>query len=227
VATYLYGLILARNTPRVPARVTGLTGSALRVAVCGELGALVSTVDSVPARPGLEDVRAHDSALRLVVSGGVTAAASRFGQHFPGDEELCGELETARRRLTALLEEYDGCVEMRVLLSETPSEPQAADAGTPSPGDLAAEVGPGRAYLESLRGGDIGKLAGVALRPALGPLVFREHIEPLARSGGVVFAHLVRGNREQEYREAIAALPALAEARVIGPLPLYVFSVPE
>ena len=227
MASYLYGLILARNAERVPPGVAGLGGSTLRVAPCGPLGALVSTVPTVPARPGLDAIRAHDTALRQVVGAGVTAAASRFGQQFPEDAEVCAELGTVAARLTALLDEYDGCVEMRVLLAEAPPDAREGDSGaTPGNSARGEDVGPGRAYLESIRAATSTPLKGIALQPALGPVVMREHVEPLGQSG-VAFSHLVRRDDEGDYRAAIRALPALAEARVIGPLPLYVFSRPE
>jgi hypothetical protein len=49
----------------------------------------------------------------------------------------------------------------------------------------------------------------------------------LPRSKGVAFSHLVKRDEMDEYRAAISALPALADAKVVGPLALYGFAEPR
>jgi hypothetical protein len=92
-------------------------------------------------------------------------------------------------------------------------EQDAPDAGAQTPG---------RAYLEGLRASN--RVAGLALRGALGPVVRDERVEELPRASGVAFAHLIMRGDEAEYREAVASQPALAHAKVVGPLALYSFA---
>ena len=213
MVTYLYGLVLARNVDRVPV-AAGLGGAAVRSVRCGTLGALVSSVEQKPARPTLEDVRTHDAVLQSAVDAGVTAVAVRFGQTFAGDDEMCRHTTERHEPLARLLEQYDGAVEMRLLLPAADDEP---------PPQLEKDIGPGRAYLESLR--ESREHADhLGLRGAIGPSVRAEKVERLPRSRGVVFAHLVMRDELQDYREAISLLPSLADAKVVGPLALYSFA---
>jgi gas vesicle protein GvpL/GvpF len=197
----------------------GLQDSAVRVLTCGALGAIVSTVERMPARATLDDVRAHDGVLQAVVDAGTTAAALRFGQSFAGDDEVCRHVTEHAERLAGVLEEYDGCVEVRLLLAHAPeSEPEPAKPVTTGSG-----AGPGRAYLEQLRNARE-HMKRLALRSALGPVVRAERVEELPRSRGVVFSHLVQRDELPAYRDAVSAIPALAEAKMVGPLALYSFA---
>ena len=212
--TFLYGLTLPTD-PR-PAEVAeeGIGGAPHRHLEAGEVTAIVCTLGAKP-EPTLDAVRAHDAVLRRHVSAGATVAAVRFGQWFPDDAACVDEVRRRAPRVAALLRERAGCVEMRVLLP-------VAD-GTPVE-EPSAATSPGRAYLESLRAR--GQVAPhVALRPMLGPAVRQERVEGFAsRDGsarGVAFAHLVHRDQLAEYRAALRAHPALAGARIVGPLPLY------
>lgn len=222
MAIYLYGLVLARNAALMPADIAGLQGAPVRVLTCNALGALVSTLDRPPGRATLDDVRAHDGVLQSAVDAGSTAAAVRFGQTFAGDDETCRHVVERGERLVRVLEDFDGCVEIRLLLAHVDEAP--GGAATP-PFEAPAGSGPGRAYLEQLRESR-DRLQGLALRSALGPIVRGERVEELPRSGGVVFSHLVRRDDLTEYREAVAAIPALGEAKMVGPLALYSFAEP-
>ena len=215
MGTYLYGFVLARNAARLPP-AAGLGGGTVRSVRCGALSALVSSVEKTPARATLEDVRTHDAVLQAAVDAGTTAVAVRFGQTFSGDDELCRDTEEREARLARVLEEYDGCVEMRLLIPSVDEEP------TP---EVERQIGPGRAYLESLRESRE-RTDHLALRGAIGPSVRAEVVERLPRVHGVVFAHLVLRDQLEEYRGAISSLPALADAKVVGPLALYSFAEP-
>jgi len=216
LATYLYGLILARNAPRMPATL-GLEDAPARVLRCETLGAIVSTMEGTSARPTLDTVRIHDAVLQAAVDAGATAAAVRFGQSFAGDDEACRHVIERGDRIARVLEQNDGCVEMRLLLASVPED-------DPPPA-LEKEIGPGRAYLESLRE-EKEQTEHLALRGAIGPSVRAEKVERLPRSRGVVFSHLVLRDEMGEYRHAISTLPALADAKVVGPLALYSFAEP-
>jgi hypothetical protein len=224
VTVYLYGLVLGRSAHLVPAHITGLASTPVRVVECGDhgLGALVSTVDTPPRRSSLDDVRAHDHALQSVVHHGSTAAAVRFGQVFASDDDIRHHLSEEGTRIARVLEAYDGCVEMRVLLADADADTAAVAAVDPDP----AATGPGRAYLENLRRGTGRPLQGLALKAALGPVVRAERVERLGERGAV-FSHLILRDDEATYRDTVSTIPALAGARIVGPLPLYSFTHPE
>jgi hypothetical protein len=222
VTTYLYGLVLSRSAHLVPAHIAGLHATPLRVIPCDEsgLGALVSTLDRAPERASLDDIRAHDHALQSVVQHGSTTAAVRFGQTFATESDVQRHVAVRAERIERVLEEFDGCVEMRILL------PMAVEPSIEDDRTVSDATGPGRAYLEGLRARGPGRLKDVTLRDALGPVVRAERVEELAGARGAVFAHLVARSDELAYRAAIAQLPALKEARIAGPLAFYSFAEP-
>ena len=207
---YLYGLILNRNAHLVPAHITGIRGATLTVKPCGEIAALVSAVETSNYKD-LNAVRSHDHAVQAVVHHGATTSAVRFGQTFRDEEELLEHVGERATQIGDVLRRLDGHVEMRVLMTLPPDE---------TPGTTTQS--PGRAYLESLRGST--RVSGLALRGALGPVVRAERVEELPKASGVAFAHLIRRADETEYRDAIAAHPSLADAKVVGPLALYTFA---
>ena len=183
-------------------------------------------MDRQPDRNRLDDVRAHDEVLRTVVQRGVTAAASRFGQHFPDEAALDVQLRDSAARIEALLTRFDGAVEMRVLVPARAAPPQD-DAVLEDDAMLEDDrPGPGRRYLEELRRASVPSRPGIA--SALEGLVLGEKVEALAGGRGTVFAHLVMQDRVQDYRSAVQAHPLVREehARVVGPLPLYSFAEP-
>jgi hypothetical protein len=210
VRTYLYGLILSRNAHLVPAHITGIRGTALTVMPCGDIAALVGSVDAADHRD-LDALRAHDHAVQSVVHHGATTSAVRFGQTFGDAVELRRHLAEHAAQISETLQRLDGHVEMRLLMSLPPGEPAETTAQSP-----------GRAYLESLRASN--RVSGLALRSALGPVVRAEHVEELPRSSGVAFAHLIMRAEETTYREAVASHPALGDAKIVGPLALYSFA---
>lgn len=220
MTVYLYGLVLGRSAHLVPAHIGGIGATVLRVVDCadGALGALVSTLDRPPRRSSLDDIRAHDHALQSVVAHGCTVAAVRFGQTFESDDEIRSHVSELGDSMARILESYDGCVEMRLLIAETPEATAVETEGD--------AMGPGRAYLEGLRSSGV-RAKGLSLQGALGPVVRGERVEEVRGKKGVVFSHLVHRTDEAAYRDAVASLPALAEARIVGPLALYTFAEAE
>jgi hypothetical protein len=219
VASYLYGLIPRADAARLPPTATGIDGASVRAVACDALAALVSTVARVPSRERFDDIRAHDAVLREVMAKDITVAASRFGQMFASDDEICGELSTSAQAMAAHLDRCAGCVEMRLLLAEALPEKPATEAPTAP----STDVSPGRAYLEAVRTRVQGE-SRVGVKAALGPVVRSERVEGNDKS--TTFAHLIRREDEDEYRAAVAAFPALVAARIVGPLPLYSFAEP-
>jgi hypothetical protein len=89
----------------------------------------------------------------------------------------------------------------------------------------AEQIGPGRAYLERLRGGlSNERVRGLSLREALGPMVIAERVEEIPPDRGAAFSHLIRRTDESAYRDAVAAHPSLGEAKLVGPLAFYSFA---
>jgi len=182
----------------------------------------VSTVDCVTSRPSLDQVRAHDHALQAAVHHGATAVAVRFGQAFDSDTQLRDDVRERGKDAKSVLEKCDGCVEMRVLVAVPEGE-------SSEPEQRIDPDSPGTSYLTNLgRGSKASRdLASKwALRAALGPAVLAERVEALPKSRGAVFSHLIKRDEESVYRAAIGLHPALAEAKVVGPLALYAFADP-
>ena len=219
MATYLYGLLLARNASSVPPSVRGLHGSAARVITCGDVGALVGTANDLQG--SLDEVKAHDGALQAVVDAGVTIAAARFRQLFAHDEEACAHVSESAARTIRLLQDQDGCVEMRLLVAGGAGRSAAHEAVGQ---DVAAvePSGVGRAYLERLRE-EHNVTARLSLKQRLGTAVRAERIEIL-RTDSVTFAHLVHREELAAYRTAVAT--SGIRATVLGPLALYSFAEP-
>ncbi len=229
MATYLYGLLLADNASGVTATPKGIGGTPVRVLACGELAAIVSTTDAAPSR-SVDNAFLHDHVLTMMVRAGTTIAAVRFGQQFDDDAACCREVASRATRVGRLLRDANGCVEMRVVvrLDDDPS-PLIARSEPPSPAPSPSTSGasaPGRAYLESRRPRPAPVL-NVALRDALGPLLREEKVEAPDWPAGVTIAHLIKRDDEVKYRVAIATLPGLADASVMGPFALYSFAEPE
>ncbi len=216
--TYLYGLVLTRNAHLIPAHITGVGGQDVRVLDCGALGAIVSALDRPVVRT-LDDVRAHDHVLQSIVHHGATAAAGRFGQTFSNEREACENVVEHGARIARVLDDLDGCVEMRVLLSGAVDR-EVSRART------EADTGAGRAYLEQLKA-ERDALDRLRLRDVLGPVIRAEKVEELPRARGLAFTHLIDRSKEGAYRQAVATLPALADATLVGPLALYTFSEPH
>ena len=214
MTTYLYGLLLDRNAHLVPPHIKGLSGGALRVVPCERIGALASNVSTKPHSASIDDIRAHDHALQAAVHHGATVASVRFGQTFADDADLRRYVASIEGRMHGLLQQRDGCVEMRLVMAVE------REARAPDP---THDVGPGTAYLERLRQGDE-SVRGLALRPVLGPIVLGEHVEALAGGRGAAFSHLIRREDESAYRERVAREQSLAGALVVGPLPFYSFA---
>ena len=222
MATYLYGLIRDADAARVPG-VAGLQGGPVRTIRCGAIAGIASTVEADRVTPSAELIRAHDGVLRAVAEAGITALPIRFAQTFSSDDAPCEYLRD-RPQLARTLETYSGCVEMHVVMSTAAGQLDWARA--PSATASPETRGPGAEYLESVRAAQA-RRADFTLKPMLGPVVRAENPTLLAEGRGVSFAHLIQREDIEAYREAVASFPALAEAQVVGPLPLYSFTGSE
>jgi len=219
MATYLYGLVLGRSAPLAPRDVRGLAEEAVRTIVGTRLAAIAGTIDTLPVAATLENVKMHDAVLQAILEAGVSVAAARFRQTFADDEELRRHVDEHGDRILRTLQEYDGCVEMRVLMRDT--DPLSGAPETP-----IAAAGPGQAYLELLRSRHA-RVTHLTLAPMLGGVVRAERVSLLPDDRGAVFAHLVDRQRIEEYHETVRTYPALSDATVVGPLAFYSFAEPE
>ena len=220
--SYLYGLILSANASGVPSGVVGIDAAPVRVVDCGVVSALASDARRDVDRTSLADVQAHDAALRAVSDAGVTVAASRFGQQLASDAALADAVRDSGDRVRRLLEQFDGAVEMRLLLA---GDAAALDEPRSPPAAAPASSGPGTAYLRDVASRNAPP--PVSLRAAFGPVVLAERAEYLPERRGVAIAHLVQRASLPDYREAVQSIPSLSDARVVGPLPLYSFADPR
>src|SRR5688500_12125934 len=211
-------MILSRNAERVPASVSGIDRAPVRLVACGDLAALVSTLKTPPSRKSIETIGQHDRATGMVVRGAITVAASRFGQMFPDDNALCGELATFAGRVVETLERYDGYGEMRVSLRDS-----MPGAGPQAWAPLSSGRSPGREYLESIREATMPR-PPLDFRALLGELMREERVE--RRQDVYVISHLVRFADEEQYRIALYTHPSLLDAAITGPHALYAFAEP-
>jgi Gas vesicle synthesis protein GvpL/GvpF len=116
MATYLYGIM-------GPARLTGSLGhgvgydpSPLRLVRHGRIAALVSDVSATePESEGRalrRDLRAHEEVVRRAMDAGAILPVG-FGTMFDDDRQLVEELlDPSEHELAALLEQFDGLVEL-------------------------------------------------------------------------------------------------------------------
>ena len=124
----------------------------VRVLDAGPIVAWVETI-AAPIAPTVERIRVHDAVTDAALATGTTPIPARFGQIFASDEVCRDALRRRSARLLADLARVDGLVEMRVVARLAVPGP-AGGQGVPE-GPVAAENGPGgpgRAYLEELRG---------------------------------------------------------------------------
>lgn len=218
--SYLYGLVPDADRARMPEDLRGLGDAPVRVVSCGALGAIVGDVARAPT-PRLDDVRCHDRVLRVAVEAGCTVIASRFGQAFHDDQELCREVSAHGAAAARTLAAHQGCVEMRILVAGAAGP--AATAASPIVSDHES---PGRAYLERLRQQHTERPLAFSVRAGIGATVRAERVEALPGDAGLAVVHLVARPDLPAWRDAVARLPALATSRVVGPLPLYSFAEP-
>lgn len=113
-ARYVYGIVAAREADDLDVRGVGDPPEPIEAVRHGDLAALVSAVPPDVAEASREDLRAHARALETIAEK-ATVLPMRFGMTLPGEAAVVEELlEAGRERWTALLEELDGTVELRL-----------------------------------------------------------------------------------------------------------------
>jgi hypothetical protein len=199
----------------------------------GEFSAWVSDVErELPIK--LEGVKAHDAVVDAALATGNTPVPVRFGQRFDDDDACLAALERRSESVSTLLSMVAGCVEMTLLVAPS-TRRMLHDLEPVTPVSLPdAQRGPGRMYLDSLRGREDSTLQvrdraisfARHVSEAVASFVQRttEH-QPVTRRPMLTVSHLISREFIEPYRVAAESIPTDGELRllVIGPRAPYSF----
>jgi hypothetical protein len=235
---YVYGVLAAADAASLT--TTGVEDSPVRAVQSGDIAALVSDVAG-GALAAAREVRAHWRVLEAV-SAQTTVLPVRFGTVMEDDDAVCEQLlAPGAERLTALLQELDGRVQLTV--RGTYAEDallRDVVAGSPAIATLRERVrgiSEQAGYYERIRLGEM--VAGEVQRRREGDTAHAlERLSPLAvaareePSGGpdaaFHFAFLVERGRIDAFSGAVADLMQELGDRVavryVGPLAPYSFA---
>jgi hypothetical protein len=236
-------------TGSVPPGLRGIDGAPVRALLVNGLEAWVSDVpraavssSATRGQPLIDGVKAHDAVVESALDMGTTPVPARFGQRFDDELACRTTLESRAEPVSRVLAALQGFIEMTLLV--TPSTRRMLRDLEPA---LTAEridvepdafehapLGPGRAYLDSLRakGAAVSDMRaaltrlGERITGAVGSLVRRsaEH-QSVTRLPMLTLSHLIERSAADTYRAVAAAVPTGAELRVlvIGPRAPYSF----
>ena len=233
----------------VPPGLRGIDDAPVRALLVNGVEAWVSDVHTASAstpitrgQPLIDGVKAHDAVVETALGAGTTPVPARFGQRFNDDMACRAALESRVGPVSNVLTALQGFIEMTLLV--TPStrrmlrdlEPALAEerSGVEPDAFEHSSIGPGRAYLETLRekGDAMSEMRSALSRlaeritTAVGSLVRRsaEH-QSVTRMPMLTLSHLIERSATDAYRAAAAAVPTGAELRVlvIGPRAPYSF----
>jgi Gas vesicle synthesis protein GvpL/GvpF len=235
MALHVYGVVSAA-TP-LPEVLRGRGEAPVRLVVHRDLAAIVSEVD-VDARIRRDDLLAHARVLESLVEG-ATVLPMRFGVIVETDEEVARNiLEPGESGLTALLQSFDGLIQLTVkayhdqdqalkdLLNERSDLRMLRDQTGKGPAFYPAQLRLGEAIaagLETLVSSDAAmlheELTGIAESIVLGDITGHHQV--------LNAALLVQRSARTRTDEAIArlrgTLPERLRLRYIGPQPPYSF----
>ena len=234
MALHVYGVVSA-TTP-LPGVLRGRREAPVRLVVHGDLAAVVSEVDA-DARIRRDDLLTHARVLESLVEG-ATVLPMRFGVIVENDEEARNILEAGESGLTALLQSFDGLVQLTVkahhdqdealkhLLRERPELRLLRDQTGKGPESYSGRLRLGEAIaagLETLASSDAAmlhdQLMGIAESIVLAEVTGQNQV--------LNAALLVRRSARTRTDEAIArlsrTLPDRLRLRYIGPQPPYSF----
>ena len=234
MALHVYGVVSAA-TP-LPGVFRGRREAPVRLVVHGDLAAVVSEVDA-DARIRRDDLLTHARVLESLVEG-ATVLPMRFGVIVENDEEARNILEAGESGLTALLQSFDGLVQLTVkahhdqdealkhLLRERPELRLLRDQTGKGPESYSGRLRLGEAIaagLETLASSDAAmlhdQLMGIAESIVLAEVTGQNQV--------LNAALLVRRSARTRTDEAIArlsrTLPDRLRLRYIGPQPPYSF----
>jgi hypothetical protein len=235
---YVYGVLRAQDARSLSG--SGVADAQVRHVEHDGLAALVSTVDGNSLAVARE-VRAHWQVLDEASASAVVLPV-RFGTVMETDDAVRGTLlEPNADRLSGLLEELDGRVQLSVkasydeelLLRTVVRDAPAIAAMKSELGKLPKEAGYyGRIRLGEAVAGEVDRLRaedeGLAL-DRLAPLAVASRSEAIsAQDAAFNLAFLVERGRVDEFGKAVAALAGelgeRLQIRYVGPLPPYSFT---
>lgn len=249
--TYVYG-IMRNPDPAVAQGLEGIAGSAVRLVHCGELSALVSSVDAGEfgeegLRRNLEDLewleataRAHN---RVIVAAAATMAVAPLGLAtvYFNDDRVRETLSERTAAFTEVLQSIDGRVELGVKAYVDLDDPALQEHSAETADEPAS---PGAAYLRQVRqrresrrdaenaalemAGEVhAELCALAQASRVHPPQNRE----LAGYAGFMVlncSYLVEQRDADEFTAAVRALGEKDEAlelQLTGPWPPYSFAI--
>jgi len=224
-----------RSEASLPASLPGgIDGSALALAVEGELTAAYSTApdDSLPAPTPLQ-AKAYAHAVD-VMHRTCTVLPMRYGNVLANEQQTVEFLRKHKAEFLAKLQELDGCIEMGIRMIMSKEGQQAGnDADAPPPQNGAAYLqARRRQYAELDSVAQLAKDHADRCRAAFNGLLVQCKIESstLPDSAGDVallsLYFLVKKECEQPFRRAFRELADRELAKLIlsGPWPPYNFA---
>jgi hypothetical protein len=236
-ATYVYGVVRAREAPKIEA--AGVGGGPVRSVSEGALAAIVSDVDAGFVEAGREDLERHLAVLEQAALS-ATVVPLRFGTVMPDDDAVTGELLRGRAgEIEEMLSSLDGRVELslsgtyeeRVLGEVVAEQPEVATLRERVRGRDEAAT-----YYDRIRLGELVANAMAAKRERdteqvlakLRPLADDVRLGDVAHERSVLSASfLVHRDRLPEFDRAAEEVAAANRSRIrfryAGPLPPYDF----
>jgi Gas vesicle synthesis protein GvpL/GvpF len=240
VATYLYGIVHRPARPRPWGAGIGAPPQRLRVVAFGRIAALVSGPGTreheSEGRALRRDLRAHEEAVRRAMELGTILPVS-FGTIFEDDRQVVDELlDPNGDELAALLDEFEGLVELTVKAELVQDEALRRllerDAELRAWRDAASFAGTdeqiafGQAIAECVE--EEARRRAERLLPRLASLAQDVRVTAEARGLTIVKASfLVDGRRIRQFDAAVEELASesapLVQFDYVGPLPPYSF----
>ncbi|MFC5747579.1 GvpL/GvpF family gas vesicle protein [Actinomadura rugatobispora] len=244
-AQYVYGVTRADSD--LPGELTGLDGRPVTLIAHQDCAALTSDLPAGRPLGERSDLLAHQHVLEALLEAGTVAVPFRFGAALAGPEAVEKELLAANAdRLTQILDQLDGRLEMRVrgtyvqdavLRELLTDDPQIADLNArlrQIPEDAADA-----AYYDRVRLGEMiahaleqrrEHDAQALLEPLAGAAEATVRKQPAREDDVVDAAFLIDAARREHFENTVRELGAAHADRItlrlIGPLPPYDF-VPE
>jgi hypothetical protein len=232
VTTHLYCILPSDPAAPLPDGLVGIAAAPVRTLASDGIVGWVSDTTPAPER-SIDGIRAHNDVVQAALETGTTPAPVRFGHRFADDTACRDALDRIAPSIAEVLSTLQGYVEMTLIL--TPSTGRMLrDLEPVIPQMLIDEPGTGKRYLETLRAREAAtgtvRRAMDALTQRLGDAVQRivrrsSTHEDMTRMPLRTISHLVARDLVDAYREALAAVKAGSEFRllVVGPRAPYSF----
>jgi hypothetical protein len=235
MALHVYGVAAA--AAQLPGSLRGRQEAPIRLVVHRDLAAVVRDIDA-EARVRGDDLLAHARVLESLIEGS-TVLPMRFGVIVETDEEVAlNILEAGEGGLTAMLDSFDGLVQLTVkayhdqhralkhLLRERPELRELRDQAAAGPPSYLSQLRLGEAValgLDVLASDDATmvyeQLIGLAERVVLGDVTAKNQVLDAA----LLVQRGARARTDEGIARLGRALPDRLRLRYIGPLPPYSF----